>query len=161
MACTDDPSHPVNATRPKVPDPARAAFLSHPSLNLIYMSKSVSDSRECLHEPIWVGRVAVVGCSDCGEVNWLSENGAMDPSEAIARVFGTYELTGSIDALGGPAAKALVYDAPSSRKRRHLDAFPRHTWLRCGRDLWMSTDGVHLLLATPHRLMYDNLMRGA
>ena len=105
--------------------------------------------------------MAVVGCADCGEVNWLSEDGAIDPSEAMARVFGTYELSGSIDALGGPAAKALVYEAPSSRKRRHLDAFPKHTWLRCGRELWMSTDGVHLLLATPHRVMFDNLMRGA
>ena len=136
-------------------------FLSHPLLRLSTMSSFLEPGGQCRHQPTWVGRVAVVGCAQCAEVDWLSDSGAIDPSEAMAQLFGMYELTGSIDALGAPSPQALVYRPPSSRKRKNLDAFPRNTWMKCGPQLWMSTDGEHLLLATPHRVMFDNLMRGA
>jgi hypothetical protein len=115
----------------------------------------------CEHKPVWVGRVAVAACEDCGEVAWLSDSGVIDHAEAMAALFGSYDLVGSMDALGAPAPEVLVYAPPSSRKRRNLDALPPKTWLKAGPRLWMSTDGQVLLLATTQRLLFDNLTRGA
>ena len=118
-------------------------------------------SQWCDHKPTWVGRIAVSACEDCGRVDWLSNQGAVDPSEAIAAVFGSYDLAGAMDALGAPSHNVLVYTPPSSRKRRHLDALPRHAWLKAGPQLWLSTDGEVLLLSTTQALLFENLNRGA
>lgn len=111
----------------------------------------------CEHEPVWVGRIAVTACEDCGTVEWLSDRGVVDHAEAMAALYGSYDLVGTLDALGAPSSEVLVYAPPSSRKRRHLDALPRHAWLKAGPHLWMSTDGEVLLLATTQRLMFENL----
>ncbi len=115
----------------------------------------------CIHEPVWLGRRAVVACTACQEITWLSEEGAIDPSQGMAAIFGGYDLVGSVTALGAPSREVLVYEAPSARKRRYLNALPTHVWLRCSPNLWMSTDGSHLLLSTPHQLLFENLTRGA
>lgn len=115
----------------------------------------------CEHKPVWVGRIAVAACQECGRVEWFSDEGAVDPAEAMAALFGSYDLMGSLDALGAPAPEVLAYSAPSARKRRNLDALPRKVWLKAAPHLWMSTDGVTLLLAPTQRLMFDNLTRGA
>ncbi len=115
----------------------------------------------CDHKPKWVGRIAVSACDECGRVDWLSNEGAVDSSEAIAALFGSYDLAGTIDALGAPSRSVLVYTPPTGRKRRHLDVLPKHTWLKAGPQLWLSTDGEVLLLSTTQSLMFENLNRGA
>ncbi|HUF14275.1 MAG TPA: hypothetical protein VMQ46_00105 [Acidimicrobiia bacterium] len=115
----------------------------------------------CEHKPVWVGRVAVAACEDCGRVDWLSDQGPVDPSEALAALFGSYDLVGSMPALGAPSPEVLVYAPPSARKRRNLDALPQRAWLKAGPHLWMSTDGEVLLLSTTQRLLFENLTRGA
>jgi len=115
----------------------------------------------CEHRPVWVGRVAVAACEDCGRVDWLSDQGPVDPSEALAALFGSYDLVGSMPALGAPSPEVLVYTPPSARKRRNLDALPQRAWLKAGPHLWMSTDGEVLLLSTTQRLLFENLTRGA
>ncbi len=115
----------------------------------------------CEHKPVWVGRVAVAACEECGSVDWLSDRGAIDPAEAMAALFGSYDLAGSIEALGAPVREALVYVPPTARKRRNLDALPRRAWLKAGPQLWMSTDGEVLLLAPTQPLLFENLTRGA
>lgn len=115
----------------------------------------------CEHKPVWVGRIAVAACEECGTVDWLCDGGAVDPAEAMAALFGSYDLAGSMEALGAPSPEVLVYTPPSSRKRRNLDALPRRAWLKAGPHLWMSTDGEVLLLATTQRLLFENLTRGA
>jgi hypothetical protein len=85
----------------------------------------------------------------------------MDPAEAMAALFGSFDLIGSIDALGAPSPEVLVYAPPSARKRRHLDVLPRRVWLEAAPHLWMSTDGDSLLLAVTQRLLFENLLRGA
>ena len=117
--------------------------------------------RWCEHIPTWVGRVAVAACEQCGQVEWLSDTGKIDHAEAMAAVFGSFDLVGTMDALGAPSPEVLVYAPPSTRKRRHLDALPRRVWLKAGPRLWMSTDGDVLLLATTERLRFENLTRGA
>lgn len=115
----------------------------------------------CEHKPKWVGRIAITTCEDCGEVDWFSREGPIDHAEAMAALFGTYDLMGSIDALGAPSSQVLVYRPPSSAKRRHLDALPRKVWLKAGPQLWMATDGSVLLLSTTQQLLFENLTRGA
>lgn len=115
----------------------------------------------CDHKPVWVGRIAVAACEDCGSVDWLSDQGAIDHAEAMAALFGSYDLLGPMDALGAPSTHVLVYQPPSARKRRNLDALPRRVWLKAGPQLWMSTDGEVLLLATTQQLLFENLTRGA
>lgn len=134
-----------------------ATFLSHPSRSLIPMDRD----QWCEHKPVWVGRIAVAACDECGRVDWLSDQGPVDAAEAIAALFGTFDLQGSMDALGAPSPEVLVYTPPSERKRRHLEALPRGAWLKAGPHLWMSTDGEVLLLATTQRLLFENLTRGA
>ena len=115
----------------------------------------------CEHKPVWVDRIAVSACDDCRKVEWFSDEGPIEPAEAIAALYGSFDLLGPLQALGAPSPEILVYTPPSGRKRRHLDVLPRRTWLEAGPDLWMSTDGEVLLLATTHRLLFENLTRGA
>ena len=115
----------------------------------------------CEHKPTWVGRIAVSACEECGQIDWMSADGVVDSSEAIAALFGSFDLVGSIDALGAPSPEVLVYAPPSGRKRRHLDSLPRHAWMKAGPHLWLSTDGETLLLSTTQQLMFENLNRGA
>lgn len=131
--------------------------VSHLLPSLIHMD----DRQWCEHKPVWVGRVAVAACEDCGQVDWLSDQGPVDPAEAMAALFGSFDLVGSMKALGAPSPEVLVYAPPTARKRRHLDALPRRVWLKAGLHLWMSTDGEVLLLSTTQRLLYENLTRGA
>lgn len=120
-----------------------------------------STARICDHKPVWIDRIALAGCARCRRVDWLSEDGPLDPAEAMAAVFGSYDLIGPLDALGAPAPKILVYRPPSRGKRRHLDALPRRVWMKAGPHLWLSHDGEHLLLATTRKLLFDNVTRGA
>ena len=115
----------------------------------------------CEHKPVWVGRVAVSACAECGEVSWLSDAGPIDPAEGLAWLFGSYDLVAHLDALGAPAPTVLAYNAPSARKRNNLNALPKHVWLRVAPGLWLSHDGEILLLATNQALLLENLTRGA
>ena len=115
----------------------------------------------CDHKPIWIGRVSLSACARCQRVEWLSDSGPIDHSEAMAAVFGSFDLIGSLDALAAPAPKVLAYAPPSRSKRQRLDALPRFVWLKAGPHLWLSHDGEHLLLATTRKLLFDNVTRGA
>ncbi len=121
----------------------------------------ITKSEWCDHKPVWVGRIAVAACEDCGRVDWLSNEGPIDPAEALAALFGSYDLLGPLDALGAPASKVLAYSPASWRKRKNLDALPKRVWLKAGPRLWLSHDGEVLLLATTQSLLFENLTRGA
>ena len=121
----------------------------------------IERSEKCEHQPTWIGRVAVTACADCGRVDWFSDAGPLDPAEGMAYLFGSYDLVDHLDALAAPAPTVLVYAPPSARKRRNLDALPKHVWLQVGPSLWLSHDSQTLLLATNQPLLIDNLTRGA
>lgn len=122
---------------------------------------STTPTQWCEHKPVWVGRIAVTACDECARVDWFSADGPVDPAEALAALFGSYDLIGPLDALGAPAPRVLAYAPPSSRKRRALDALPKRAWLKAGPHLWLSHDGELLLLATTQRLLFENITRGA
>ncbi len=115
----------------------------------------------CEHRPVWVGRVAVAACAECGRVDWFSDSGPIDPAEGLAALFGSYDLIGHLDALRAPSPTVLAYAPPSPRKRKNLTAIPPKSWLKVAPDLWLSHDGETLLLATNHTLLLENLTRGA
>ena len=121
----------------------------------------ISTSTWCEHKPVWIGRIAVASCEGCAQIDWFSNSGPIDSAEAMAALFGMYDLVGPLDALGAPAPKVLAYAPPNSRKRKHLDALPKHVWLKAGPSLWMSHDGEMLLLATTQPMLFENLTRGA
>jgi hypothetical protein len=122
---------------------------------------SFEQSQQCEHKPVWVGQIAVAACADCRQIEWFSNAGPIDSDEAIAALFGNYDLVGSLDALGAPTPQVLVYAPPSNRKRKNLDALPKRVWLKAGPHLWMSHDGETLLLATTQPMLFENLTRGA
>jgi len=121
----------------------------------------ITTTKSCEHKPQWVGRIAVASCEDCAQIEWFSDSGPVESTEAMAVLFGSYDLVGSLDALGAPSPKVLAYSPPNSRKRKHLDALPKHVWLKAGPQLWMSHDGEALLLATTQPMLFENLTRGA
>jgi hypothetical protein len=121
----------------------------------------ITSALDCEHQPVWVGNIAVSACADCATIDWLSTSGRVDPAEAMAALFGSYDLVSPLDALGAPAPQVLAYAPPSGRKRKNLDALPPHVWLKAGARLWMAHDGETLLLATTQPLMFENLTRGA
>ncbi len=113
------------------------------------------------HSPIAVGDLLVTACESCRRVEWGDRSGDIDPSEGMAALFGNFELVGTLDAVGSPAPEVLVYVAPSVRKRRNLAPFPKGSWVKAAPDLWLTHDGENLLLATNHKLLFENLTRGA
>ena len=115
----------------------------------------------CTHIPRAIGEVTVVACASCRTLDWFSSDGALDPAEGMARLFGSYDLVDHLDALGAPSPTVLVYRPPNAKKRRHLDLLPEKTWLQIGPDLWLSHNGELLELATNHQLLLENLTRGA
>ena len=120
----------------------------------------IRDER-CEHKPVWVGRIAVSACAECHSVDWFSDQGPVDSAEAMAALFGSFDLLGPLDALGSPAPYVLAYAPPTRRKRKNLEALPTKVWLKAGPQLWMSHDGEVLLLCTDRRLLFENLTRGA
>jgi hypothetical protein len=115
----------------------------------------------CEHKPVWADDVAVAACAGCARIDWFSRTGPIDPAQAIAALFGSYDLVGPLDALGAPSPLVLAYKPPSARKARHLRALPSHVWLKAGPFLWMAHDGDVLLLSVTEPLLYENLTRGA
>lgn len=99
----------------------------------------------------------MAACETCRRVEWADSVGEIDAAEGMAALFGAFQLIGSLDALGSPAPEVLVYQAPTARKRNNLLAFPAHVWVKAAPDLWLTHDEEHLLLATNHRLLYENL----
>lgn len=120
----------------------------------------ISPPDGCRHEPRHWGRTSVVACHACGLVQFFGPNGPLDPAEGIAALFGSYDLIGSLPAVGSPAPCVLAY-RPSRGKKGALELLPSGTWLRVGSELWVAAREGILLLATRDRLMVENLTRGA
>jgi hypothetical protein len=114
----------------------------------------------CSHELATHGRYGVIACPVCGLVEWFGPDGPADSVEAIAALFGSFDLVSQVPGVGAPARSVLAY-RPGPTCRRALDILPRRCWLAAGPQLWLATDGDVLLLATPDELMIHNLTRGA
>ena len=72
--------------------------LSHPPLTLSGMGNHLT---WCDHRPVWVGRVAVSSCAECGRVEWFSDVGAIDLEHRGAAHMALQALQGLRDARRG------------------------------------------------------------
>ncbi len=111
------------------------------------------------HTSTPIAGLRVTACGNCRRVEWADTSGEIDSAEGMAALFGSYELVGTYDAVGAPAPEVLVYRAPTLRKRRNLLPFPKREWVKATPDLWLTHDDENLLLATNHRLLFENLTR--
>lgn len=98
-------------------------------------------------------------CAVDGSVAW-SENGCeLEGMEAVARLFGSFELAGRLDAITAPGPAVFVYLPGSMRGRARLRALPAHEWMEVAPDLWAMSDGAALLLSPTDPLLAFNLAR--
>ena len=118
-------------------------------------------TEDCDHQLRTHGRTGVIACGGCGMVEWFGTGGRpLDPAEALAALYGSYDLVGPMPAIAAPARRVLAY-RPNRGGKTALGVLPPGTWLRAGARLWLATEGEMLLLATPDDLMIENLTRGA
>lgn len=114
---------------------------------------------DCRHEIESLSGVGVVACEACGTVEWWGTDRPLDPAEGMARLFGQFDLIGSLPSLNAPSAEVLVYRPPNWRHRAKLKAFPQGTWLEAHPGLWLTHDGENLLLAPSDPVLAANLRR--
>lgn len=94
-----------------------------------------------------MGPASLATCSTCSRYEWSDKNGSrIDPSDAIAAVYGPFPLVERLDSIGAPGGSALVYRVPL-RYRARLDVLAVGEWTRIHPDLYASQDGINLLLA--------------
>lgn len=109
------------------------------------------DAYTCRHHLQTVGDLAVMVCATCQTTEWWDGSGLIDATEGVARLFGEFELIGTLKGVGAPAPLVLTYRAPSDEARRSLKVFPPHEWIRVHDGLWLSHDETSLLLAPADR----------
>ena len=118
-------------------------------------------STQCLHEPVVAAGIQIVACQVCGTVEWSASRRTLDPSEALAALFGNFTLMGRLPAVQAPGPEVLMYGAPGRKGKTSLAAFPPNVWLQVDDHLWLSHDHEHLLLVPTTPLLLENLTRGA
>lgn len=115
----------------------------------------------CDHDPATVGGLTVIACADCGEVSFSDAAGFVTRRNGLARLFGQFDLVGSLPGLGAPGRQVLLYRPPDRRTAAALRAWPSRTWLEGDDGLWVSHDGQHLLLAHDAPWVTHHLLDGA
>lgn len=100
-------------------------------------------------------------CTECGSVTWRDAEDELDPAAAMEAMFGSFELVSQLSALRAPGALVLAYRPPNRRAAHVLEALTPGRWIEGQPGLWMSTDGVVLLLSPTDPLFVANLTRGA
>lgn len=109
------------------------------------------DAFTCRHQIQTVEDLAVVVCTTCQTTEWWDSTRLLDATEGVARLFGEFELTGTLEGVGSPSPLVLTYRAPNAAARRSLRVFPINQWIRVHDGLWLSHDGSTLLLAPTDR----------
>lgn len=116
-------------------------------------------SQSCMHERIDVGRLTLDLCPDSGEAVWLDAHEEVDPAEALARLFGNFDLCAALPALRAPGEVVLAYAPDGRRGRAAMRCLPAGRWIEGAPGLWLTHDGARLLMSPADRLLADNLMR--
>ncbi len=98
-------------------------------------------------------------CAVDGSVAWSDNGCELDGMEAVARLFGSFELVGRLDAITAPGPAVFVYLPGSMRGRARLRSVPTHEWMEVAPELWAMSDGAALLLSPTDPLLAFNLAR--
>ncbi|MDH3498688.1 MAG: hypothetical protein OEM97_01065 [Acidimicrobiia bacterium] len=103
---------------------------------------------QCDHRAVHQGGLDVTACAACGLVTYTDQRGEVVPTVALARLFGDFDLVGTLPAVHAPGQEVLLYRPPTRARRKHLSAFQPQVWFEVDAGLWLSHDEEHLLLAT-------------
>ena len=112
----------------------------------------------CRHQRYRWRNIELSACAESGATTWTEDGDAIDGAEAMAILFGDFDLSGSLDGLGSPGAAVLVYE-PGRHGRARIEAFPANEWIEALPGLWFTHDGRHLLLSPTDPQLTANLIR--
>lgn len=141
--------------------PERTAILSHPPDTVMGMSDVLvfpSTTNTCAHETFTWRDLTLSVCPVESSTEWSELGDTIDGTEAMAILFGNFDLVGALRSIGSPGGTVLVY-SPDRSGRSRLGAFPQNRWLEGSPGLWFSHDGNHLLLSPSDPRIADDLIR--
>ena len=122
------------------------------------MDNVIDFPRTCRHVRHRWRNIELSICAEDASSAWTEDGEEIDGANAMAILFGDFDLTGCLDGVGAPGAAVLVY-SPGRRGHERMISFPRHEWLEATPGLWFTHDGRHLLLSPSDPLMAENLTR--
>ena len=118
--------------------------------------------RPCAHTDLLSAAhagVRVEACAPCATVRFCDAGGddgdQLEATVALAKLFGTFDLIGTLDAVRAPGRTVLMYRAPDRLTHASLRVVTPHQWFEADDGLWLYHDGEHLLLSHNHRLASD------
>lgn len=112
----------------------------------------------CAHETFTWRDLGLSVCPLDGSAEWTELGDPIDGAEAMAILFGNFDLVGALPSIGSPGGTVLVY-SPDRSGRSRLAAFPESRWFEGSPGLWFSHDGEHLLLSPEDARIADDLIR--
>ncbi len=112
----------------------------------------------CRHLHFRWRNIELAVCRQDGTTVWTEDGNEIDGAQAMAILFGDFDLDGCLDGVGSPGLAVLVYE-PGRHGRSRMLAFPAHEWLEAMPGLWFTHDGHRLLLSPTDPQMASNLMQ--
>ena len=119
---------------------------------------SEPDLATCAHEVFSWREVELSLCPSGGPSVWSESGEVIDGAEAMAVLFGDFDLVGVLPSVRADGNAVLVY-SPGRAARERMTAFPPNRWIEGAPGLWFSHDGELLLLSPDDPLLAENLMR--
>lgn len=113
----------------------------------------------CMHERTTACGLTLDICPQTDEAQWLDGASQLDPAEALARLFGAFDLMAALPGPTAPGETVLVYLPDSRRGRQAMRALPAARWIHAAPGLWITHDGDHLLMSPSDPLLAHNLAR--
>ncbi len=114
----------------------------------------------CMHERIDVAGLTLDLCPDTAEAHWLSSDlESLEPADALALLFGSFDLKASLAGLDAPGEAVLIYRPDSRRGKQAMRSLPFRRWIHAAPGLWLTQDGDHLLMSPEDALLAENLSK--
>lgn len=112
----------------------------------------------CAHETFTWRDLTLSVCPIDGSAEWSELGESIDGAEAMAILFGNFDLVGALPSVGSPGGTVLAY-SPDRSGRARLARFPESRWFEGSPGLWFSHDGNRLLLSPSDTRIVDDLIR--
>ncbi len=119
---------------------------------------SEPDPASCIHEVFTWRDIALSVCPAGGPSMWSESGEIIDGAQAMAMLFGDFDLVGALASVRTHGEAVLVY-SPGRRAMDRMTAFPPNRWIEGSQGLWFSHDGEVLLLSPDNPLVAENLIR--
>ncbi len=113
----------------------------------------------CRHARLQFGALVADTCEATGTMAWTDRSGPLDPAEAVARLFGDFDLRSAAPVLHAPGPILVVSTPASRRGRETLSTVPSDRWLQAMPSLWIRSAGSTLLLSPTDGGLTGRLLR--